>query len=286
LKQSSREKRTAELYGEIHAFLEDGDPTRDDPAAHMAVPKDFLEGKKSLDAGCGGKGWALRKLFALKCRDITAIDLSVANIEGARRANADIAEYVKFDVKNILELDYPQNCFDFIHSNGVIHHTACPKESIRQLYRCLKPGGSIYIGLYGSGGLLYTIAGLARAIARVVPYGLALFCLRLVLRKQVVGYLLDYLYVSYLFNYTESEAQALLTDAGFGCVRRLKQPLPVSFSIWDTYLKPGTYDPNTRWGRAMVGSGWIVLMAEKPTSAETRATYRLIHDDSNQTVAL
>jgi len=265
---SEREQKTAELYGQIHALEEaehaDLAASKILTAEHLGVPENFLQGKRGLDAGVGGKGRALRGLFRLGCRDITAVDISEVNIKNAKSVNQDIAQYVKFETKSILELDYPDESFDFIHCFGVIHSTKCPQRAVTQLYRCLSRGGWVYVGLYGKGGILYGTAGFFRYVAGFIPYRVAFFLTNHLLSGAASLEILDYLYVPYQFHYTEDEARELLSHAGFINIRRLKQPPPVSKSIWDTVLKPNTYDPNTALGRIMVGSSYIILTGQKP----------------------
>ena len=91
MKLSKKEQRTASLYGEIHIIGEqdyfESASNNVLTAENLEVPKDFLNGKRCLDAGTGGKGVALRGLFRLGSRDITAIDLSEDNIRNAQRTN-------------------------------------------------------------------------------------------------------------------------------------------------------------------------------------------------------
>ena len=212
-------------------------------------------------------GRALKGLFRLGCRDITAIDISSENIRNALRKNSDISEYITFETKNMLELDYPDESFHFIHCSGVAHHTKSPSQALRQLYRCLSPGGWIYIGLYGKGGILYAAGKLARWIAKAAPYRIAFHILKRFFSGSVASNMLDYLYVPYQFHYTEAEATQLLAELGLVNVRRLRNPLLFSGSFWNCFLKPTTHDPTTILGKMMVGSGWIALMAQKPPHA-------------------
>jgi len=265
---STADRRTSELYGEIHAIVEEEHvaAVRDNvlTASDLGLTSTYLVGKRALDAGVGGMGRALRGLFRLGCRDITAVDISGENIRNAWRRNCDISEYVSFQTMNIQELDYPDESFHFIHCSGVLHHTQSPPEALKQLYHCLSPGGWIYLGLYGKGGLLYGTARFARLLAKAVPYRTAAYCAKRLFSGSVASYLLDYLFVPYQFHYTETEARQLISETGLVNVRRLMNPLPLSSSFWNRFLKPSTYDPTTMLGKMMVGSGWIVLMAQKP----------------------
>ncbi len=263
-----QERRTDELFGDIHRLPADDyvQASRDRvlTAAHLGVADDFLAGKSVLDAGTGGRGRALEGLYRMGSRDIVAVDLSETNIKNAQRDNPDLDPWVMYRTANLLDLPFDPNRFDFIHCSGVAHHTADPSRAVAEMYRCLKPGGQLYISLYGRGGILYSAAAIGRLVGRWLPYSIAKTVGVWTVGGAVTSNLLDYVYVPFQFHYTESSARRLLTDAGFGKLRRLGQPLELRDGIWDRLLKPSTYDPRTSLGRLMVGSGWIVLTAEKP----------------------
>jgi 2-polyprenyl-3-methyl-5-hydroxy-6-metoxy-1,4-benzoquinol methylase len=265
---AQQERRTEELFGDIHS-LPDGDyvqTSRDRvlTAAHLDVPENFLNGKSALDAGTGGRGRALAGLYRMGARDIVAIDLSETNIRNAQRDNSDLDSFVTYQTANLLDLPFEPERFDFIHCSGVAHHTADPDRAVAEMYRCLKPGGQLYISLYGRGGLLYTTATIGRRLGRLVPYSVAKSVGLWTLGGAVTSNLLDYVYVPYQFHYTEAMARQLLHSAGLTSARRLEQPAELGNGWWDQLLKPSTYDPKTTMGKLMVGSGWIVLVAEKP----------------------
>lgn len=174
-----QERRTDELFGDIHTLPDDNyvQTSRDRvlTATHLGVPDDFLSGKLVLDAGTGGRGRALEGLYRMGSRDIVAIDLSETNIRNAQRDNPKLDPFVTYQAANLLDLPFDPNRFDFIHCSGVAHHTADPVKAVAEMYRCLKPSGQLYISLYGQGGLLYTAAAIGRGIGRLVPYSIAKF---------------------------------------------------------------------------------------------------------------
>jgi len=52
-------------------------------------------------------------------------------------------------------LPLPDNSFDFVYSNGVLHHTPKTEQTIGEVYRVLKPSGKAIIMLYAKHSLLY-----------------------------------------------------------------------------------------------------------------------------------
>jgi SAM-dependent methyltransferase/uncharacterized protein YbaR (Trm112 family) len=104
---------------------------------------EFFEGKRVLDAGCGTGRHAH---YAAKYgAEVWAVDLGEA-VEVAQRNTAAVGvNVVQADVYN---LPFEHESFDFIYSNGVLHHLPHPEEAFHNLLRFLKPGGEIQVYLY------------------------------------------------------------------------------------------------------------------------------------------
>jgi 2-polyprenyl-3-methyl-5-hydroxy-6-metoxy-1,4-benzoquinol methylase len=258
------------LYSEIHQYVSDCDFHRNlfdygVYAPHrLGVPADFLSGKRVLDAGCGGRGSFLRPLYELGAREIVAVDLSAKNVELARLANQDIARHITFRSMNLLENDFPDGCFHHINCNGVVHHVSDPGTAVAGLVRSLAPGGTIFLSVYGKGGLVSHTISMARFFARLIPFRLAAPVIRKIFDSWAARDILDYIYVPYLYRYTEDEAKRLLTAQGVTDVRRLPpQFLPAKARRIDRYLRSAHVDHNTWLGRFLFGQGWIVLFARK-----------------------
>ena len=92
-----------------------------------------------LELGCG-TGYFTREL-ARSGADIVAIDVSPELLEIAR-ANCSTPN-VRYDVQNAYALIYPDSVFDSVVGSSVLHHLEIV-EAIREIYRVLKPGGTIY----------------------------------------------------------------------------------------------------------------------------------------------
>lgn len=268
MRLTRQELRTRKLYGDIHALLDDSKVRarlgRILTAEHLGVPSDFLAGKSVLDAGTGGRGRALQDLYHLGSRNTVAVDLSDANIRNARATNVALDSFISFQTANLAYLPFADEQFDFVHCSGVVHHMAEPSRAVAEIHRCLKPKGHLYIAVYGKGGILYTTAAVGRALAAFIPYRVSRRYLLRVFGGDVASHLLDYLYVPQQFHYSEVDARCLVADAGFVNIRRLSQPATIVDNLWNGLLKPSSYNPKTRLGRLMAGSGWIILMAEKP----------------------
>ena len=58
---------------------------------------------------------------------------------------------------NVFDLKFNQNTFDYVISNGVLHHTKNPKLAFDILSKSLKNNGYILLGLYNKIGRIRTI---------------------------------------------------------------------------------------------------------------------------------
>ncbi len=107
---------------------------------------DQYSGQKILDIGCG-YGWFVKE-FAKNGGVVTGIDLSPSAVEltnkmlNYHRLAADIQE------ANAEQLPFTDDTFDFVFSNGVLHHTPDTHQAVNEAWRVLKPGGRALISLY------------------------------------------------------------------------------------------------------------------------------------------
>ena len=92
-----------------------------------------------LELGCG-TGYFTREL-ARSGADIVAVDVSPELLEIAK---ADCpATNVRYEIQNACAFSYPDAVFDSVVGSSVLHHLEI-KEALREIYRVLKSGGTIY----------------------------------------------------------------------------------------------------------------------------------------------
>jgi SAM-dependent methyltransferase len=99
----------------------------------------LMPGMTVLELGCG-TGTFTREL-ARSGADIIAIDVSPELLEIAR-ANYS-APNVHYQTENAYALSYPDAAFDSVVGSSVLHHLEV-EEALRNIYRVLKPGGTIF----------------------------------------------------------------------------------------------------------------------------------------------
>jgi SAM-dependent methyltransferase len=96
-------------------------------------------GMTVLELGCG-TGYFTREL-ACSGADIIAIDVSPELLEIAR-ANCS-APNVRYAIQNACALRYSDAMFDSAVGSSILHHLEI-EEALREVYRVLKPGATIY----------------------------------------------------------------------------------------------------------------------------------------------
>ncbi|MBI5557304.1 MAG: class I SAM-dependent methyltransferase [Deltaproteobacteria bacterium] len=178
--------------------------------------------QNALDAGCGGGRYslALRKIGLPK---VTALDVSPDSIQFARKMSVYPDDEVRFLTGSVLQLPFPDSSFDFVFSNGVLHHTASTEKGLTEIFRVLRPGGCCWLYLYGGKeSLFWDIADLCRELLADVPQGYSQDLMK------VMGYpagrifhRADFWYVPVNRRYFSYEVEDLLEQAGFHTYKRL-----------------------------------------------------------------
>lgn len=112
--------------------------------------------EKVLDAGCGRGLLAVGAAKRLKKGRVTGVDIWNPNSLSGNKAEAamanakeeSVADRVKFETGDVRQLTYGDNSFDVVLSASTLHelHDAQEREeALREMWRVLKPGGSIAI---------------------------------------------------------------------------------------------------------------------------------------------
>jgi ubiquinone/menaquinone biosynthesis C-methylase UbiE len=110
-------------------------------------------GQSILEVGCG-MGTDLLE-YARTGADVVGLDLTPRHLELAQR------RFRLFDLDGLFvngdaeHLCFRDNSFDFVFSNGVLHHTPDTQQAVDEIHRVLKPGGEALILLYHRRSLHY-----------------------------------------------------------------------------------------------------------------------------------
>ena len=113
---------------------------------YTGFPIDWFRGKDVLDAGCGNGrwSWALGTAGAT----VTAVDQSEAGVAAATGTCAGFPGFRAVQHDLLKPLDLAQE-FDLVWSFGVLHHTGDTRTALANVAACVKPGGYLYLMLYG-----------------------------------------------------------------------------------------------------------------------------------------
>jgi SAM-dependent methyltransferase len=189
-----------------------------------------LDGRRVLDAGCGGGGY----LRALAARGADAHGVEIDGRKCAACASADVRRRL---VQGDLErAPFATACFDLVLLNEVLEHVPDDAAALREAFRLLRPGGVLIVfapnrlfpfethGLYTHGG---------RPVSHVWP-GMAWLPLSL---SRVV-------FRHWARNYWPWQLARMLRDSGFAVRRR-------GFA-WPTFENISGRAPG--WMRALSGA--------------------------------
>lgn len=195
---------------------------------NVDLPRDWFKNKMCLDVGTGSGFaiWVLQQLGAV-CH---ACDLDPDSLQRVRMNLGDNSAKVSLNNASVLDLPYPSETFDFVYCNGVLPHTTNPRQGFAECVRVTRPGGILFVSLYGKGGLYNVAMRLARATARVIPYSWTDAAITPILRGRRVPNsfmpakisVLDNLYVPIRERFREKEIRQWFVDAGFEEVVRTK----------------------------------------------------------------
>jgi SAM-dependent methyltransferase/uncharacterized protein YbaR (Trm112 family) len=103
-------------------------------------------GETFLDAGCG---IGITTEFAQKNFGVDAvgIDLSHAVLRTAARHRTN--PFLHFVQASVFYLPFDRETFDTVYTSGVLHHTYSTAKAFASLAGYCRPGGSIYVWVYG-----------------------------------------------------------------------------------------------------------------------------------------
>lgn len=122
----------------------------------------LLAGRRLLEVGCGLGFDSLE--FIRRGVRVTATDLTPRAVALTRRHFAlEEVEAEDVRVESVLSLSFPDDSFDAVWANGVLHATGNTALAIREVRRVLKPGGRAIIShFYRRGSWMYLISKLGR----------------------------------------------------------------------------------------------------------------------------
>jgi SAM-dependent methyltransferase len=242
------------------------------------VGREAFRGKTVLEAGCGkGRhtfhigGYGVERLFSL--------DLSDAILIAAQYTQAFPA--VSCIRADLLRIPLADESVDVAVCLGVLHHLQDPKAGLKELWRVLKPGGTLVLWVYareGNGWIVALVDPLRKGLTSRIPAKLLRplllplsFSLFLVLKllygpltrrgERPAGWLPYSAYLGYISKFPFREVEHIVLD-------HLCPPIAYYLSRptleeWFAELKPATAE--FRWHNR---NSWNVVAAKPERGAE------------------
>jgi ubiquinone/menaquinone biosynthesis C-methylase UbiE len=178
----------------------------------------------ALDDGCGS-GRYTYALNKIGCKKIWGVDISPNSIAFAKHNNDLKNKNVQFLTCSVLELPFEDETFDFVFSNGVLHHTIDTEQGLNEIYRVLKKDGKCWLYLYGGkNSFFWDVVDFCRNLLSEIPQHYTQMVM------NVFGYppgrifhRSDFFYVPINNRYLENEIIMMLDEAGFNNFKRLKR---------------------------------------------------------------
>jgi 2-polyprenyl-3-methyl-5-hydroxy-6-metoxy-1,4-benzoquinol methylase len=106
--------------------------------------EDNLNNKIILEIGCGRGGFSNHLAHISHApQKVIAADYSQAALDIARQKFT--STLIEWSQQDIMAIDYPENYFDTVISCETIEHVPDSRKAITELYRVLKPGGTLFL---------------------------------------------------------------------------------------------------------------------------------------------
>jgi len=232
------EEKTSKLYGEIFENLSNEGfyQKSESYLRRTGIDENWFEGKICLDAGCGG-GIATYALLQMKGAKVFAFDIGRKCLDVARNKCKTESLNPLFLQCHIENIPLKDNVFDFVNCNGVLHHLYDFVRAFSELVRVLKPGGFMFIGVYGKGGIMNEVKiKFFRAVAKIIPYKI----MSNLLPNKSRNEWLDNLYVPIRRSFYEEDIVFIFKRHHFEVIKRLSQ---------DFYRRPQSIYEKLKIGR-------------------------------------
>ena len=186
-----------------------------------------------LELGCGTGQLSL--FLGRGNREIHGVDISVGSLALAEefRSRNEIKNVYLLHM-DVFDLKYRDNTFDYVISNGVLHHTKDAQKAFQALVSKTKPGGHIVIGLYHRHGRLVTKLKqiLAKLIGRRIRF-LDSHARKLKAEGKSNAWVLDQFFNPHETSHTPAEVLSWFDGCGVDFVNLLPHMQDPEKSLFD-----------------------------------------------------
>ncbi len=216
----STEGPTQQVYGALWdeldtaAYLTESTKLLDErlPGCNL---QDLVVGQRVLDLGCGSGRHTIAMAQA-GAAEAHGVDLGAASLNRARQIAADAAiTNVHFHEGSAHNLPFEDESFDFVLSNGVLHHTGDTLRGLREFHRVSKPGCRGFLYLYGDGGLFWYARKHMPKVMKQIPQAYTMAVLDLIGMPSNRFVFTDNWYVPIEHHITRVHLEQWLSDLSF-----------------------------------------------------------------------
>jgi ubiquinone/menaquinone biosynthesis C-methylase UbiE len=123
------------------------------PFLFELIPSSSFRGMKVLEVGCGAGYDAYE--FCRNGADYIGIDIAPENIERTKKHLSFYGYFPTILEGDAENLQFENDEFDVVFSNGVLHHTPDIEKSFKEAYRVLKKNGEFWVILYHKNSFFY-----------------------------------------------------------------------------------------------------------------------------------
>ena len=187
-----------------------------------------------LDDGCGGGRYSIA-LKSLGIANVTGLDISENSISYAKKSAQIVNSKVDFIQGSVLDLPMKNETFDFVFSNGVLHHTVNPQKGLDEIHRVLQKDGQCWLYLYGGKNTLFwDIVDFCRELLSTVPQNYVQSLMKcLGYPPGRIFHRNDFFYVPIHQRYYISEIEEMISKSGFSGYRKLNRGIGYD---WDEII--------------------------------------------------
>ncbi len=173
--------------------------------------------------------WGWRYTVALKkigFGEVVGIDISKPGLENCRaRMEQKGIGGIAYKEGTVLNLPFDDESFDFVYSNGVLHHTRDLVKGVHELLRVLKRGGHGFLYLIENpGGIYWDVIEVLRCVVKDIDFAYARAVFKILgVPANRRFFILDHIMAPINIRSTCEEIEGWLKEAGASELRRLNR---------------------------------------------------------------
>lgn len=170
---NSLEKKTSDVYTSLWTQFTEGTILEESKKlVEKRIPKEIIENhikdKVVLDMGCGSGRYSIA-LSLLGAKKVYAVDLFSQSYQESKRLAEEKNLNIEFKEANFHNLPFEDEKFEFIFSNGTIHHSTSIEKSLDEFERVLKNNHSSFLYIYADKGIFWNTRKVMREIFKTIP---------------------------------------------------------------------------------------------------------------------